>query len=153
MTIPVKTIRTLDEARQLIKEGKPQDALDLLSRHPEGGPEIMNMRGVCLLRTGKAAQALDLFRPLVFPGGFCLDTSVPLIYLTNYATALLLVGNVMIARETIGQVPDQRHEAVLRLRGAMARWKSRLGFFRCILLPLGIYPATPVELDSPIGDF
>ncbi|MEI7837442.1 MAG: hypothetical protein WCK05_13670 [Planctomycetota bacterium] len=152
MTTPLKTIRTLDEARQLIKEGKPQDALDMLARHPEGGPEILNMRGVCLLRTGKASKALDLFRPLVFPGGFCLDTSAPLIYLTNYATALLLVGNVLIACETIAQVPDQRHEAVLRLRGALARWKNGLNFFRRILLPLGLYPDVPVELDSPIGD-
>ena len=143
----------LDRVRQLLDEGRPDQALETIQRSGQRSRDVENARGVCLLRLGKCDQAFALFRDLVFPAGsFSIDPQTPIVFRTNYATALLLTGNVMVGQSILAQIEDKQHPAVVKLRSAIKQWKKSLGLFRRLLVPVGIYPDRPVTMDFPPGD-
>ena len=86
------------------------------------------------------AAALDPKRFTLFPldryppqrilgaGGFGLKDDAPTVLKTNYATAQLLAGNLTGCVVTLGQVRDEGHPAVRRLRSAL---KEASAAFNC----------------------
>ena len=152
-TATIAPTDVLDSIRELLDQGRVEDALQLINRRGQKSAAIENARGVCLLRLGKYQQALATFRDLVFPGGsFGIDPETPTVFQTNYVTALLTLNNVVVARSILDQIEDKHHPAAVRLRSAIGKWKKSLGPLRAMLLLVGAYPDTPVRLDFPPGD-
>ena len=118
--------------------------------------DIVNARGVCLMRSGKYNEAVALFRNLVLqPGCIWMRKDRPAHYKCNFAAALLLGGHpggcLEILQELRGQEPP---EAAL-LRSAIKKWESTLPFWAWVNWKTGrIEPDNcPVPIDFEPGDF
>src|SRR5690349_864375 len=120
---PPELVRLIERVDRLLREGEPRKALDLLARSKEGSPWSVNATGVCLLRLGDAPRAIELFRHLVLaPGGLVLKSDVPTAFKVNFATALLLDGNLTGCTSVLGEIREEQHPAVQKLRAAIRRW-------------------------------
>ena len=137
----------------LLESGQSQQALDLARTHSGTDPSLKNLFGVCLMRAGFAADAVRLYRQLVISSnGVTMRPEAPLIFKTNFATALLLDGKPSGTQAVLQEIADESHPAVQRLRGAIARWRSQLSFSQRLFSRCGIDPGRPVELDFAPGD-
>jgi hypothetical protein len=135
---------------QLLREGRPREALDLLPG--TNSPCVQNARGVCLLRLGRPREAIDTLRDLVFgSGGLAVRPNADAAFQANYATALLLDGNAEGFWGVLGRVRDRTHPAVARLDGAIRRWKAGMTFWQRVGLIFGI-GGQRLTLDVPPGD-
>jgi hypothetical protein len=145
--------RLLDRVESLLRDGHPRLALDLLSRTREPSAWATNATGVCLLRLGEAARAIDVFRGLVLgAGGVVLRPGIPTVFITNYATALLLADNVVGCLRVLDEIGDQANPAVQKLRAAIRRWKDSLAFWQKFHWYTGGRPDRPVTLEFSPGD-
>jgi hypothetical protein len=143
----------LARVEQLLQTEGAGAALDFLDRSRASSPWAVNARGVCLLRLGLAARALDLFRGLALDAvGVGLRDDVPRAFQTNLATARLLVGDLTGCIVTLGQVRDEGDQTVQRLRAAIRRWRQALPLWDRVRWVLGGDVDRPVELDFPPGD-
>lgn len=146
---PAAEAQLLARVAHLLDEGKPDAALTLL---PAGGsPWLQNARGVCLMRLGRPAPALDALRPLVFDHtGLAVRRDADPLHQVNFATALLLDGNADGFWGVFRGVRDRTHPAVVRVEAAVWRWRSRLSFAQRLLVAFGGGPRP--TLDVPPGD-
>lgn len=137
----------------LLAADKHQEALEAITKSRLESPEAKNAKAVCLLRMGQVPQATAILIELVFPrGSISPSPDAPVIFYTNYVTAMMMQGNLVAATGVLGQVPDGKHPAVLRLRETLRRWRRGLGLGWRVLCILGLYPERPVDLSSPPGD-
>lgn len=144
----------LDRAIQLAAAGNPGESLQTLSHISEPSPEVINARGVCLMRLGRAAEAVRLFRSLVLtPNCTWMKAELPVIYRTNFSTSLMLAGMPMGARETLAEISEKSHPSVVRLQQAWNHWEQQLGLWQRFCLKLGLAPETPIAITFPAGDF
>ena len=148
---PERSSDVLELVRARLNEGKPREALDLLRRYGISSEELRNAYGVCLMRTGELAKAVEAYRDLVIDrSGVCLKPEAPAVFKTNFATALLLTNNVSGCLSVLKEVGPAQHPAVIRLRAAIARWRCSLGWRQRIAFALyGKEPGKPVLLDGP----
>lgn len=148
-----KTNTVLEQIQDFIQRNNYRDAIDLINRSGQHSAPMENARGVCMLRTGEIDKATKVFRELVFPtGSICADPNAPLVYRTNFVTAMFLSGNLVAGMNVLGQVQDRQHPAVVRLYGALKTWKQGLRLFQRLGTLLNAYPHKPVSLDFPPGD-
>lgn len=121
--VQTETAATLCRVDQLLREGRPAEALALLPAADT--PAVRNARGVCLLRLGRPREAIEALRDLVFgAGGFAVRPDAEPEYQANYATALLLDGNTQGFRCIFDGIGNRSHPAVSRLDEAVRRWKG-----------------------------
>ncbi len=152
-TLETKAPPVMRKVRELLDTGRPEEALLLLLRHGNGSPDAINARGVCLMRLGRPKESISLLRPLVFlKDSFCADPDARPQFITNFATALLLDGNMSGAREALKLLGPTQTPASQRLTGAIAHWRRGLGLLARLGLCLGLAPDRPMELDFPPGD-
>lgn len=135
--------------------GQYDKALDLLRK---AGPDFRfrNALGVCLLRVGRTADAVRIFRDIVLqPGCTWTRPGLPTVYKTNYATALLLSGRPSGCLEILAEVRKEANPTADRLRDAIARWQSTLSFWRRIDWRLNHVdpPNCQIPIDFPPGEF
>jgi hypothetical protein len=78
---------------------------------------------------------------------------LPVIYRTNFSTALLLGGLPLGARETLAEIEEKNHASVIRLREALVRWEKGLSWWQRLNWKCGIAPDVSVTLDFVPGDF
>src|SRR5690349_7769170 len=78
----------LRSAEELLREGHPAAALELLGRSRVHSPWLTNAAAVCQLRLGSARAAVDALRGLVLAGELFLRQYVPTVFKVNFATAL-----------------------------------------------------------------
>jgi hypothetical protein len=150
---PPETAALLQKVERVLQAEGPEEALELLARSRDNSPWVTNARGVCLLRLGEAARAVDLFRGLVLgAGGLCLRQDVPTVFQTNFATALLLAGNLSGFLSALADTHDKGHPAVQRLAAAVGKWRAGLSFWEKVRWYLGGEVGRPVTLDCPPGD-
>ena len=72
------------DARQLLSSGKPAEALSVIRPFANRDSEPNNLKGVALLRLGRANEALGVFESLVFKSnGISLRKNVSELLLTN----------------------------------------------------------------------
>jgi hypothetical protein len=136
----------------LLEAGQPQQALALLHQARGKSPRATNAVGVCLLRQGREAEALGLFRGLVLaPNGLSVRADVPWEFKANFAAALLASGNVGGGISALGDVGASQHPAVLALREAVRRWKASLSLWERLCWYFGSELDRPVLLDGPLG--
>jgi hypothetical protein len=143
----------IDRVGDLLGEGRPQKCLELLARSGLGSPWAANATGVCLLRLGQTRRAIELFRGLVLgPGGLVLRRDLPTAFKTNFATALLMDGNVSGCTSVLAEVREDDHPTLQKLRAAIRRWRDGMSFRENVWWHLGSPPDRPVELGFEPGD-
>jgi hypothetical protein len=140
----------LDVVQNYLKSGNPEKALRLLGEERHN-PELVNARGVCLLRLNEIDSAVEVFRELVFQGCICISTTVPSLYKANYITALLLNGSTSMAMELEGTLFDKSHPYVAALKQAMRNWRHTLPWYQRIMCNVGMYPNKPLPLPFEPG--
>ncbi len=130
-------------------------AIDLL-KSADRDPQLLNAQGVCLMRLGRFEEAMRLYYGLVLnPGCTWMRPDLPLVYKTNYATALVLGGHPSGCLEILAVLNAEQNPTVQRLRGAIKAWESQLTFWRKLNWRFGrIEPANrPVTVDFEPGEF
>jgi hypothetical protein len=149
---PPEAADLLARVDRLQMAGSPQDALVALNGSAVVSPWVENARGVCLLRLGRARQAVDVLRGLVFDTtrmGFRPDADP--VFEANYATSLLLAGNADSFEGILGGIRDRRHPAVVKLADAVRRWRASFTWGEWLRACFG-GAARPLVLDFPPGD-
>jgi hypothetical protein len=145
-----ETARLMDRIKELLDSGRPQEAFMLLSR--DSSEWARNARAVCYLRLGDAQAAVDALRGLVVTGHLNLRREAPLVFKTNFATALFLSGNISGGESVLSDLRDETDDGVQKLRAAVAMWKSSMTFWEKLRWWLGGEPARPLTLDYPPGN-
>jgi hypothetical protein len=152
-TRPPEVVELLAKVGQLLDEGQAGRALDVIAQSGVASPWATNALGVCQLRLGNAKVAIDVFRGLVLgAGGLVLRRDVPVVFRTNYATALLVSGNLSGGLTVLNEIGDEANPGVGKLRAAVRRWKGGLTFWQRLNWWMGGEPAHPFALDFPPGD-
>jgi hypothetical protein len=143
----------LERIRALLAAGQVEEVQRLVSHRDFCDPELKNAAGVCLLRLGKYAEAVTLFRSLALAANQVnLRPDAPLHFKTNFATALLLSGHLRGCEDVLAELHDDDHPLVARLLQAIDRWKASLTFWQRLRHWLGGDLAVEVKLDFPPGD-
>ena len=133
-----------------LKSGNPESALRLIDKETHQ-PELVNARGVCLLRLNKIDPALEFFKEIVFQNCICMPSTTPSLYIANYLTALILKGNTPIALDLEETLNGSSHPYVVELKQAMRKWRRALPWYQRILCKVGIYPNKPLTLQFEPG--
>jgi hypothetical protein len=143
-----------EEVAGMLAAGRPQEALETLDCAAGTDDEaLLNLRGVCLMRLGRAAAAVSLFRTLALSNVTArLRSGVPPAYVVNFATALVLAGNAAGARRLLDELGRDDLAAVARLRAALDRRRRAFSPVQKMLAALGVEPEEPVELPFPPGE-
>jgi hypothetical protein len=142
----------LGKARQLLDEKLPEKALDTIKRSKLSSPWITNATGVCAMRIGNVKPAAGLFQGLVAHGGIMLKPDAPLVFKTNFATALLASNNMQGCLSVLHEIGDDGNPTVQRLRAAIQQWKQGLSFWQKLKWYTGDVPQKAVALDFPLGE-
>src|SRR5262245_48364368 len=141
--------KLLDRVKALLEADQIHEALKLLSR--DGSEWARNARAVCYLRLGDALAAVDILRGLVIAGHLNLRAEAPLIFKTNFATALFLSGNSGGGERVLNDLRREQAESVQKLRAAVEKWNAGMSFWQKLRWRLGGEP-TPLSLDYRPGD-
>jgi hypothetical protein len=151
-TPPAHVIDLLRDTAALLDAGEPRKALEGINRAKAESPWLRNAAGVCQIRLGNTAAAMEIFRGMVLAaGGFDLRPEAPTIFKTNFAVALLLSSNVDGFQRVIEELYDVQHPALDRLRDAIQRWRKNMGFWHKLRSLFG-GATSPLVLDFPPGD-
>lgn len=149
---PSEVINLLTKVEGFLQEGNAENALDAISRARLKSPWATNAIGVCLLRLNRAKQAIELLRGLVLsPGVVTLRADVPVVFKTNFATALLAQGNLDGCLGVLHEINDEENHTVQQLRAAIQRFKESLSLWKRLQWKMGVLPDDPVPLDFPLG--
>lgn len=150
---PTQVDELLKKVAPLINAGEYTKALELIGRSKGDSPWITNALGVCRLRMGSSATAVEAFRGLVLAsGGLILRSDVPMVFKTNYATALLLAGNLEGATNVLAELGEEGGVRVRSLELAIANWKLGLSVWQKLNWFMGATPTKPIELGFLPGD-
>mgnify|MGYP002623820038 FL=1 len=143
----------LQRVGRMAATGHYDQALAVLNAAGRDG-QILNAKGVCLLRLQKPAEAMRIYRELVLsPGCTWMRPHLPITYKSNYATSLLLSGHPSGCLEILAELNDESLDVVKQLRAAMKRWESSLSFWQKLNWRFGnIEPSNrPVSIDFEPG--
>lgn len=151
---PEKVTDVLALVHTLLDVGKAGEAVELMRKYGTESSELSNAYGVALMRAGETAKALAFYRRIcLYPDSVCFKDNLPTMLRVNYATALLLEGNVSGCLGALTEVGQEQDPYVRRLRSAIGRWRRSLGWWKRLEFILyGAEPDRPVPLDFPPGD-
>jgi hypothetical protein len=141
----------LEKVTTVLDRDGPKAALELLAGYKTPSGWLTNARAVCLMRLGEPQRAVDLLRGLVVGTALSLRSDVPPYFKTNFATALLLSGNLEGCLSALADVRDEGHEQVRQLRDAIRVWKAGLPFLERMRLLFGGEPRLPIPMPYPPG--
>ncbi|MCM2370266.1 tetratricopeptide repeat protein [Aporhodopirellula aestuarii] len=139
----------------LISQENYVAAYDVIRALPRS-PVTLQAMGVCAMRFGKAADAVNLFRSMaVSPGTTVLRSDIDDAVKINYATALMLAGLPSGALEILNELQDKSQPSAEKIRAAIKTWAAGLSFWRRLDWKLnGIDPPnSPVPIDFEPGVF
>ena len=144
---------TLERIQALLDAGRAEHALNLINAKGAGSPAMENARAVCLLRMQEPGHAVQTLRGInLMRESVCTRRDVPVQFKTNFATALLLSGNVSGCLSVLSEIEDDSHPRVGQLRAAIHRWEASLSFWQRLLWRLGAEPSCPVTIDFLPGE-
>lgn len=144
----VKKVASLADAGQL------EQAIHQLASSNLLTGDIRNARGVCLMRMGRVDDAVQLYRSLVLMSGCTwMMPNLPVIYRTNFATALLMSGRRIGCLDCLLEITERDHPSVVRLRKALRDWEHGFDWRQWLCWKIGVEPRVPVALSFPPGDF
>jgi hypothetical protein len=149
---PPEVAGVLAKVKQLLDEQCPDKAMDVITRNRFSSPWIANATGVCAMRLGNVKQAAGIFQGLVGHLGVMLKPDAPLVFKTNFATAMLASNNMAGCLSVLHEIGQEDNPTVKRLRAAIEQWKRSLSFWQKLKWYTGDIPAKPVSLDFPLGE-
>jgi len=149
---PPEVSELLTKVAAALDAEHPRKALDLLQRWKVKSPWVTNAMAVCLMRLGDAPRAVEMLKGLVVTSGVCFRSDVPAVFLTNFATALLMMDNVSGCESALVAISDQQDPGVQRLRNAIGQWWVGLSFWQKLRWYWGDTLGHPVKLDFPPGE-
>jgi hypothetical protein len=149
---PPEIAEVLAKVRQLLDERCPKKAAEVITRSRASSPWITNAIGVCAMRLGNAKQAAGVFQGLAGHLGVMLKPDAPLVFKTNFATALLASNNLFGCLSVLHEIGQDDNPTVKRLRAAIKQWKQSLSFWQKVRWYLGDEPGRKVTLDFPLGE-
>ena len=122
----------ISKAIEFISTGNYQAAYDHLKSR-SADPEVINIKAVLLMRLGKPNQAVSILRSMVLdPTTLLLRPGVPDHIKLNFATALLMDGEVAGCDEILRTIQDKSNEQLIQLRADIRRWEKSLTILRWI---------------------
>lgn len=150
----------LDPQLRLVKsltdKGEYIRALEALSKNSTD-PEVLNCRGVCLLRMHEFAKAISPLRMAALnPSTFHLKESVASHIKVNLATALFFGGEPGGGLDTLAEVKNSENDpGALMIHRHTKQWVQQMNLFRRLDWYLNrIAPKNgPVPPLEPIGRF
>jgi hypothetical protein len=149
----MEAVNLLDRVGKHLQQGHADKALEAIARSRLQSPQLANANAVCLLRLGRTKEAVDLLRGLVLaPGGMTLRIDVPLMFKTNFATALLTHDNLEGCLNVLHEINDEDNPAVQQLRNAIQRFRAGLSLWKKMWWRLGLVPNGQVPIDFPAGN-
>lgn len=152
---PALTPSVMDRVLAEAARGRYDRAIDISRTRGAQEPDVLNARGVCLLRVGRVEDAVALFRSLVLnPGCTWMRRDRPMHFKTNFATALLMAGHPSGCLEILAEAGVESPEAA-RLRAAIKSWEATLPFWPWVNWKTSRIepPHRPAALGFPPGDF
>ena len=144
--IPIEHIRTL------LNQSRPHEALKFIEHLGQKTPAMENARGVCLMRLGKIEEAISVLRDIVFQGYICIPLDTPVLYKTNFATAMLLSNHKEGAFDILDKLDEKEYQQVAKFKDAIRQWIKSLSFIEKCCYYIGLYPNKPVKIDFPPGE-
>jgi hypothetical protein len=149
---PPEVVNLLNKVARFLQEGNPESALDVISRNRIKSPWVANANGVCLLRLARAKEAVNLFRSIALsPGAVTIRADAPIVFKTNFATALLMHENLGGCLRVLHDINDEQDPTVRQLRAAIQRFRECLTLRKRMLWKMGVPPDGPVPLDFTPG--
>jgi len=142
----------IERVKGLLDQGRAQEAMEFVNHLGQETAPIKNARGVCLLRLGRAEAAVSEFREITFRGFMCIPSDTPVVYQTNFATAMLITNQKTGAIEIINGLDGNKHPAVAKVKAAIDKWKEGLNPLQRFLCKIGVYPGKAVPIDFVPGD-
>lgn len=128
--VAVREESTLARVERHLRQREYSAALHLVSQ-PGHDPELRNAKGVCLLRMGEYKAAMPVLRELVYnAGSVWVRPEAPTPHKVNFATALLLTGNLVGCKDMLAQAMDDQHPGVMRMRACLRRWEKGLTWWQ-----------------------
>jgi len=115
-----------------------------------------NDKAVLLMRSGRFAEAIDIFRKLVLNRDCVwMRKDIPLVYKTNFAMALLLGGFPAGCRSLLAELNDETIPAVIKMRMTLKNWEKSMTLWQRLNWRwMGIEPNnSQIQFDSLAGDF
>ena len=147
-------VSMVSEVARLADAGQLDQALHLLNSVNTVSDSERNARGVCLMRMSRIEDAVRTFRVLVLkPGCTWMKPELPVIYRSNFATALLLAGHPNGCLDMLEDIVEQDHPSVIQLRSTLERWSHGLSWWQWFNWKTGIEPNVPVAVDFLPGEF
>ena len=154
ITEDADSVKIVLKASKLSDAGKHEEALHVLSAGSSNALSIVNARAVCQMRLGRHASALKTLRALVVQSGCTwMKRELPVIYRTNFVTAVLLSNLPNGVRETLFEIPETSHPSVIRLQDVLTAWQKSLSWWQRLNWKMGVAPAVPISLYFVPGDF
>lgn len=139
----------IQRARPLIQKGDYVGTAKLLAaadRHPQ----VRNALGICLMRTGRIDNAVDVYRAFVLTPGTLLERAdVCDMYKRNFATALLIKGLPSGALTVLKGTGEPDHPMATRLYAAIKQWERSLSWLR--RLDWKFNSIEPANCTIPLG--
>ena len=144
---------TLARVRACLAESRPLDALRLLEQSGSRSPETLSAMGVCEMRLGRVESAIERFRAMLFVnGGVGLLPDANPRTVVNFATALLLVGNVAGCVCALDDLAGRGGDDARRIREVIDQWRASLPFARRLGISLSGWPSNaPIDLPFEPG--
>ena len=140
----------LANTARLLHDSRADRAIELLRGRNDAAHILRNALGVCLMRAGQIHEAEMLFRQLnLRADGVTLRDDVPPVFHLNYATALLLNGDVRTCEAVLATVPIATPGA-RRVATAIAQWKNGRTRWDRIRMWFGARTSRPIPfIDRP----
>lgn len=144
-----------NQCRSNLTEQEVEYLVRLRNSSKTSNQEAQNAMGVCLLRSDRPEEAVELFRELVLiADSTSVRNDVPIHFITNYATALLLCRNIAGCERVLNELEriNELNGPAFRLRDAIVAAQRSLRFFDRMKSAIGAFPK-PITLNFPAGDF
>jgi hypothetical protein len=149
---PPEVVDLLNKVDRLLQEEKYEKALELIRRSKSKSPWATNATAVCLLRMGNARAAIPVLRTIVLVRDVCFRMDIPVVFRTNFATALLMTGNYWGCLSVLTDINDEDNPIVQRLRSAIRRWQDGFTLWQKLCHRWGCQPNSKIELGFPPGN-
>ncbi|MBN2064537.1 MAG: CDC27 family protein [Sedimentisphaerales bacterium] len=138
--------------RELLEQGKYQEALQYLKKTGKRNHQLDNIRGVCLIRLGQYEEAISVLKEIVFQGNICIPQDTPVSYQINFATAMIMANKKSGAISVLTSLNEKTCPQVCQLKRAIKNWAKGLNFWEKLCYLSGSYPQKPITLDFVPGE-
>jgi hypothetical protein len=145
----------MQRLRRFILEEDYAGAKKMLRETGEG-PDARNALGVCLMRSGKAQEAIEVLKALVIEPGTLVERSdIPEHYRRNFATALLMCQRIGGCLQLLRPGKNDKHPVSEQLLQTIKDWEKSLSFWQKVNWKLyEVIPDNrPIQLAFVPGEF